>query len=60
MMASTAPYRLQILLDRELRKVLRDIAHQQDTSLQKLVTAWLIEKAKEYPVGQHLELPDKP
>ena len=59
MMASTAPYRLQILLDREVRKVLRDIAHQEDTSMQKLVTYWLIEKLKEYPAGAHLELPEK-
>lgn len=59
MMASTAPYRLQIFLDAEVRKALRVVALQEDTSMQKLVTYWLIEKLREYPAGEQLELPEK-
>jgi hypothetical protein len=60
MMASTAPYRLQIFLDPEVRRVLREVAHQENTSIQKLVTAWLIDKLREHPAGHHLDPPEKP
>jgi len=59
-MAAPVPYKLQILLDSDIRKALRDVAHQHDTSIQKLVATWLIAKLKEYPAGQHLELPAQP
>jgi hypothetical protein len=57
-MMATAPYRLQIFLADDVRKALRDVAHEHDISMQKLVTRWLIEKLKEFPAGQALEFPD--
>lgn len=56
-MMATAPYRLQIFLADDVREALREVAHQQKTSIQKLVTRWLIEKLREYPAGEELEVP---
>ena len=58
MMATTGPYRFQVLLDADVRRVLRTAAFQEETSMQKLVTAWLIEKLRDYPGGQHLQTED--
>ena len=60
MMASSAPYRLQIFLDPAMRKALREAAHQEETSMQQLVTYWLFEKLKDHPAGKHLRLPEQP
>lgn len=54
MMASTTPYRLQVLLDRDVRKVLRQIAYQEDTSMQQLVSYWIVQHLRTYPAGEHL------
>jgi hypothetical protein len=59
MMASTSPYRLQIFLTPEIRKALRDVAHQEETSIQKLVTTWLVEKLRQHPCGQGLSQADQ-
>lgn len=56
MMASTSHYRLQIFLTPEIRKALRQAASIEDTSIQKLVTTWLIEKLQEYPHAKDLSL----
>ena len=55
MMASSAPYRLQIFLPDAVREALRDVAFKERTSQQKLVLAWLIDKLQQYPEGQHLQ-----
>ena len=49
MMATDSPYRLQVFLPFPLRDALRDIAHEERTSLQKLIAAWLLERATTYP-----------
>lgn len=54
MMASAAPYRLQIFLPDDVREALREAAYTERLSIQKLVTAWLIEKLQETPAGQRL------
>jgi hypothetical protein len=59
MMASTAPYRLQIFLPAEVREALRNVAHKQRVSQQRLVLSWLIDKLKEHPEGAHLEQEDE-
>lgn len=38
------PYRLQIYLDPEVRDALRAVAFAEKTSLQALVTQWLVER----------------
>lgn len=53
-------YRLQITLGQDARKALRHVASDEDTSIQKLVERWLIEKLKEYPYGKGLRLPAAP
>ena len=58
MMAATAPYRLQIFLPDDVREALREVAHKERTSQQKLVLAWLIEKLQQYPEGQALQQED--
>ena len=60
MAMATVPYRLQIFLDDDVRKVLKRVAALKDTSMQQLVTAWLVEKLRTEPEGQHLPPPDKP
>lgn len=59
MMASPAPYRLQIFLPDAVREALREVAHKERTSQQKLVLAWLIEKLKTYPEGVELQHEDE-
>jgi hypothetical protein len=54
MMASTAPYRLQIFLPDDVREALREVAHRERVSQQRLVLSWLIEKLQQYPEGEHL------
>lgn len=56
MMASSAPYRLQIFLPDEVREALRAVAYKERTSQQKLVLAWLVEKLQAYPEGRDLTL----
>ena len=53
-----APYRLQVLLPDDLREAIREIAHQQRLSQQKLIVQWLTEKAQEHSAGQHLAAPE--
>lgn len=55
---AAAPYRLQVFLTDELRDVLRDIAHRERISQQKLVVQWLTEKAKSYLEGASLPDPE--
>lgn len=55
MMAATAPYRLQIFLPDDVREALREVAHKERISQQKLVLSWLIEKLQQYPEGRHLQ-----
>ena len=59
MMASTAPYRLQVFLPDDVREALREVAHKERTSQQRLVLAWLIEKLKTYPEGADLQQEDE-
>lgn len=49
-----APYRLQIYLDPEVREALRAVAFAQHTSLQALVTQWLVERLQRLPEGAAL------
>lgn len=58
MMAATSPYRLQIFLPDDVREALREVAHTERTSQQKLVLAWLIEKLQTYPEGKELQQED--
>ena len=44
-----SPYRLQIFLEDDVRDALRDIAHEERTSLQQLISEWLLDKIHEYP-----------
>jgi hypothetical protein len=44
-----SPYRLQIFLESEVRDALKDIAHEERTSLQDLISEWLLDKIHEYP-----------
>ena len=50
-MTSMTPYRLQIFLPNEVREALRDVAHKERISLQRLVLTWLVEKLQSYPEG---------
>ena len=56
----TTPYKLQIFLDLEVRDALKDVAHTEKTSMQQLVTTWLVDLLRARPEGQHLPPPDKP
>jgi hypothetical protein len=51
-----SPYKLQIFIPHEVRKALRAVALRHDTSLQKLVTQWLIERLQDEPEGHTLVL----
>jgi hypothetical protein len=44
-----SPYRLQIFLEYDVRDALKDIAHEERTSLQELVSEWLLDKIHDYP-----------
>jgi hypothetical protein len=55
MMAATAPYRLQIFLPDDVREALREVAHKERISQQKLVLSWLVEKLQGYPEGIALQ-----
>ena len=55
------PYRLQIYLDPEVRDALRAVAFAEHTSLQALVTRWLVERLQATPQGLGLANPaDEP
>ena len=45
------PYRLQIYLEPEVRDALRAVAFAEKTSLQALVTKWLVERLQATPQG---------
>ena len=51
------PYRLQIYLDPEVREALRAAAFAENTSLQALVTQWLVERLQATPQGKALGRP---
>lgn len=57
MATSAANYRLQIFVQPEVRKALREVVAQEDVTIQEWVTLCLIEKLREYPAGKKLELP---
>lgn len=48
-MAMKPPYRLQVFLPDDIRAALRDIAHEERTSIQQLVAHWLLERIRHYP-----------
>jgi hypothetical protein len=50
----TTPYKLQIFIPEDMREALREVAHQEKTSLQKLITKWLLECLQKHPTGQTL------
>lgn len=56
----TIPYKLQIFISDEMREALREAAHQEKTSLQKLVTQWLLDRLKTHPAGKDLVRTDEP
>ena len=57
-MMTLSPYRLQIFVpDEELREAIKEIAHRQKTSVQKLVTRLLVEEAHKYPEYRHIAPP---
>jgi len=55
MMAETAPYRFQIFLSRDVRRVFRAVANRQETSMQKIAAKLIFDFLKTQPEGQQLE-----
>ena len=56
MMAETAPYRFQIFLSREVRRVFRAVATRQETSMQKIAAKLIMDFLKTQPEGHHLDV----
>lgn len=57
-MMALSPYRLQIFIpDEEMREAIKEVAHREKTSVQKLVFRLLLDKLHEYPEYQHIEAP---
>ena len=56
-MMMTAPYRLQIFLPDDIRDALKDIAHREKISLQKMTLQILLDKVHEYPEYAHIPSP---
>ena len=54
------PYRLQIFLPDAMRNALRDIAHEERTSMQQLVAGWLLGKIRSYPRYESVSIESEP